>query len=1174
MYSIDSMLHRVVLLICMSFAFPAGAHAQGGTALHLARPYVDSVIVAPRDSIFHLTRQFIISGSASVSLDARELTEKNDYILDARRGVVRLRTSILDSLVTDTSRVHKMVVRYNALPFSFESWYRHREPVYRTDSASGERLKIARPTKPFSVDDLFGTRLQKSGSIVRGFTVGSNRDLSLSSGFRMQMSGNLTDDLEIVAALTDENTPIQPEGTTLTLQEIDKVFVELRGKNVKATLGDFNFELEGSEFGKLHRKLQGAQGAVSVRGADAGGELMLVGAVARGKYVSNRFTGIEGVQGPYRLTGQNGERGFIVIAGSERVFVNGEMMTRGELADYTIDYSIGEVKFTTRRLITNHSRLTVDFEYSDRQYSRNFLAGRSSATFLNDALKLSTTVAREGDDENSPIDASLTPADLDSLERAGDNPLRATRPAVVYVGPGKGQYLIDTIAYHSPTGVLITKAIYKFNPADTIRAVYVISFSYVGDGKGEYRRITLQQYAFDTTGRGSYTPVRYLSAPQSKSIVDFDLKGKVGSDLDVSGEYAISDYDANRLSSLDDDDNVGNAAKLGIHYAPQSLVIGGSRLGRLDVRLSGRFIGRRFAALDRFNEIEFARKWNLFDSTAADEEIREGEVKYEPIDALLLHAGLGAIRRGDPFSSDRTTAGVSVHPASLPNLIYNIEIIKSRSTAIDNEARWTRHSGQLADTVGGILPSFRFGGEVLRSRSLATDTLRRESFRFYEAAPRVVVPLAELMSFTGELGWRWDDSLKDGVLNRFANSFTQQYAWQVRQWNSITSSFDVTLRDRHFLESTGSTTEDRSHSTLIRSQTRVTPLDRGIESDLYYEVATERSAKLERVFTPVPFGTGNYVYGGDLNGNRIVDQDDFQLTRFNGDYVALVIPGDELVPVVDLKASVRFRLNGSRLLSATSPLGGLLSQVSTETYFRVEERSTSPETRDVYLLHLGTFLNERTTLLGSNLFSQELYVRENDPEFSVRLRFHQRLGLTQYSAQLERAFVRERSIRLRWQLIKELANQVDFHEKIDILSASLTSSRERQVRSQLLIIDWSYRPASDVELGFKFGVGRSSNFKSASADLNEQTVRFTYEFAGRGQLRAEWSREEVLLSDATSAVPYELTNGRVAGKTWLWNFSFDYRLTRFIQSTIAYDGRSEGGRSIVHTAKAEVRAFF
>jgi len=230
--------------------------------------------------------------------------------------------------------------------------------------------------------------------------------------------------------------------------------------------------------------------------------------------------------------------------------------------------------------------------------------------------------------------------------------------------------------------------------------------------------------------------------------------------------------------------------------------------------------------------------------------------------------------------------------------------------------------------------------------------------------------------------------------------------------------------------------------------------------------------------------------------------------------------------------------------------------------------------QNIYLLHFSKFLNDQTTLVGSNLISQDVYLLENNPEFSARLRFVQRKGLTQYALLRERSFSRERSIRLRWQLIKEISNQIDFVQKIDNLAASQFSNRVRSVNLNSLALDWSYRPEQNIEVGFKFGVGQASNFDTTTADLNDQSVRVLYSLLGQGQARIEVGREEVILAKATGVLPFELTNGKVTGKTWLWRAALDYRITNFIQSTVTYDGRIEGGGHPVHTASAEVRAFF
>jgi hypothetical protein len=94
------------------------------------------------------------------------------------------------------------------------------------------------------------------------------------------------------------------------------------------------------------------------------------------------------VQGPYRLTGRNNERAIIIVPGSERVYIDGIEMVRGETNDYTIEYGNGEVFFTAQRLITSASRIVVDFEYSDRQYPRNFFAAGTKQKWFDDLLSL------------------------------------------------------------------------------------------------------------------------------------------------------------------------------------------------------------------------------------------------------------------------------------------------------------------------------------------------------------------------------------------------------------------------------------------------------------------------------------------------------------------------------------------------------------------------------------------------------------------------------------------------------------------------------------------------------------------------------------------------------------------------------------------------------------------
>jgi hypothetical protein len=1138
------------------------------------------------DTTIALAHTFIVKGSERITVNGiTDLERGTHYSVDYRFGILKFYELSIGEDGQESIEIH---ISYRYLPLTFSDTYRLYEFIDDTVAADASPRTVTQ-ARSFSLDDIFTSQLHTSGSLIRGLSVGTNRDLTLQSGFRMQLSGNLSDNVEIAATLTDENTPIQPEGTTQILREIDKVYIQIFSDDYRATLGDFDVQVTGTEFSRLNRRLQGAMGEYRYNARYGGGEVMVAGASMRGKFNTMDFRGQEGVQGPYRLTGRNNERAIIIVPGSERVYIDGERMTRGENNDYVIEYGNGEVYFTAGRLITSASRIVIDYEYTDRQYNRNFFAAQTNQKMIDDRLSLRVGYYRESDDQNSPIDFILGDEEQQILRESGTDRTKASRSSVREVGVddetgrGNGQYIRrdTTIAGETAT-------YYEFNPGAP-DAIYSISFSYVGEGQGDYRRIAGGQYEYTGPSAGGYLPVQFLPMPQLHQIGNASMQYNLTGDLNLFGEYSFSSFDGNRFSTIDNELNDGGAYLIGFSYSPDSVRLMNRNIGALEIDLRQRFVDNRFMSMDRMNKIEFNRHWDMSDDVTGNETIREASVMYRPVGQVALGSSYGTISRGHLFESDRYDATLNVDGSGLPTLRYYIESIRSDDMIRLRRSGWLRQRGNAfydwsVREQTRITPGLVFEHEDRGVRSAGADSLLVGSFSFFRIAPRIEIDEIANMALSTELEYREDSEFLQGAVTPESHSVTSRTSWRLRDWSTFSSRIDFTYRKKEITETFRQEGRGDNETILIRSQTRYAPLQRLLESDVFYEVTTQRSARLERVFIRVPRGTGNYRYLGDLNQDGIANENEFELVRFDGDYIAVTVPTDELFPVVDLRSNFRLRVSPSRLIEGGNGLfGDIIRLFSTDTNLRLEEKSRDSQTSNIYLMRLSKFRDEENTIVGNQTIMQDLFINEQSREFAMRFRYMERKGMNQFSLGVETSNFIERSVRLRWQLVEEIGHQVDVIHRRDRVIATQPSNRERAITASTVLSDLSYRPQPRIEVGFVMEVTSAEDVfptYPVEASVNAQTVRLQYSIQARGQLRTEFSREQVIIRQggpddaARYTLPFELTGGRVEGLSWLWRTGFDYRISRFIQASIQYDGRAEHNRPIVHQGRGEVRVFF
>ncbi len=1116
------------------------------------------------DNIYSLSRIAVVPNSEIIRLRNKILGGK-DYKFSYKSNSFSLSDS-LEYSIFDT-----IFVTYQAYNLGLKKNYKNRSLVVRYNKESGDTVRVAKAEEEgISVESIFGSGIQKSGTLVRGFTVGTNRDFSLNSGLRLQLSGRLSENIEVVAALTDENTPIQPEGNTERLDELDKVFIQIKHPLASGTFGDYQLQKKQGEFGFIDRKLQGLLGEFHIK--DNNGYIAV--ASSRGKFTTNNFNGIDGVQGPYILTGANNQRDIIVLAGTEKVYIDGIEMKRGEANDYTIDYSNAQITFTPKRLITSYTRISVDFEYSDRNYSRNFFGTGVDSKLFNDVLGVQFQYMREGDNQDAPIDITISEDDKKILASAGDNRNKAAKSGVTLATPDslgkiKGLYIkIDTLINNEPFSY------YRYSPGDP-DALYNVSFSFVGDGAGDYTRESLGNFLFLGKGKGSYLPVIFIPLPELKQTANMVVDLKPADDITLSLEYAGSLWDKNRFSNIDDGDNYGYARNIFFKVDPQKIKLGNINLGKAGISYKDRFVQNKFTSLDRINEVEFNRYYNVSSvEENVDQELREINLNLIPIELLNINSMAGFLREGNDFSSDRFNNTMQFSDNKDFQVNYNLDYVKTKNLSL--RSYWLRQSGSGFYQWWKLKPGIEFLAENKTDKSDEKDSLLESSLKYYELAPFLELTDLKGLNISAKYSLREDYLPLNGIMFDESKSIAQIYELKYSGIKQISSTLDFTYRIKKYKEAFKEQGLLNNETILIRSQTKLN-LWEPAKGNFYYEVSTQKSAKLEKVFVKVQQGMGNFKYLGDLNNNGVPDENEFEPTIYDGDYIQVTVPTDKLYPVINLKTSTKWRFEFSKMFDKSSIAGKILSPLSTETLWRIEENSTEPKYSKIYLLHFSSFQNENTTISGTNFVQQDAFLFENNPDFSMRFRYSQMKSLNQYNGGVERDFNRERSLRINFRMIEEMSNQTDIVNETDNVNAPITSNRQRLITNNNVTTDFSYRPERNIEVGFRIKAGRSEDDYPKNPtiiDINSQALRFNLSFTAQGRLNIEIERDELTANTTENVIPFEITEGNQIGKNYFLRINFDYRISSYLQSTLSYDGRALSGSPIVHTARAEVRAYF
>jgi hypothetical protein len=1076
---------------------------------------------------------FIISGSDSVTVDGIPLVREKDYRINILKGTL--------ILVSPPAGGEVLEARWKRYPFAFAPVFAARfpgeRPEYEVTMPVTGRVEREAPAEanPY--------RLRLSGNKTVGFSMGSGQDLGIDQSLKVTMMGKLAKDLEVRAYLTDDNLPVQPQGNTEELKNLDKVAVQIISRHTETNFGDFVSGQQWSEFSKFQRELRGA----SVRVNAWNQELFAGGGITKGRFQRLSFFGIEGVQGPYELLEARRFNGVIILPGTEKVFLDGREMSRGAENHYVIDYGRGTVTFTERITITSDSEIVVEFQSGEDGYGRTTLTGGVTSPFAGGALTLRGSYFREADDPDDPVRGVITEEDKDILAEAGDDPLGAVAPGITPVENAVDAYILvpaDSLPEH-----------FEFVEEG---GTFLVEFYSVGEGDGDYvtdgfTRRGEVKYLYAGPGGGSYLVGKPLPLPERKEVLSLGLDARRGS-LFLTGEGNLSLFDANVLSSIDDDDNEGGALKLTAGAKDQAL--GSSSLSLMAEYSS---LEERYRAPDEARAAYFYRNWNLEDVPL------EGR---ENITGILLDwRGESLWQLGGNYRKLQRTGGPGARKAEGSMRLGDTADRGLEAAGYDSKNDLGRDRRYLhADGAFGfwkVTPRAVIDTERYRSFNTdAPDTGRFYYQNVFSLARRGEGKLSGTVSWTERLTDLMSD--EGGEWSRSRENDELRFDAGYKSGEAIVELV-ASRRNTRYVETGGTARHD-----LGRLRYRDAWFTGGVTSDLGYRISSGVDRKLEKAVVYVGENKGDY----DEEGNEVGQN--------RGDYMVIFLPAEDAVPVRTVELSWRLSIgSGVRGLSLapvdrTGAWQWIRRNISIDNFFSVVERSRSDELARLYLLDPSILQNDEFTLYGKNSFRTEWGFLGDVKGYNLRLIFFREDEEDNRSEDVSvERYARE--VSGRFEMIPAKTVTLTFQGKSTLSSRLVIGTAGQMYRVESLegstVLAWRLRPSVKISLeggaeGRKDEVSSAeqvSIFGTPSLDASAGTkihinalLRLTYTDEKESEGKPLFFLEQGLRQD--------------------WTIVGQYRFTKFISFGINYTGHREkdytGEVRTVHAFKLESRAYF
>ncbi len=1003
--------------------------------------------------------------------------------------------------------------------------------------------------------------LSTSGSISRGVTIGNNQNSVLNSELDLQISGKLSDKVSLRASIQDANIPLQESGYSQRLDEFDQVFIELFSDSWNIRAGDIDLINDNSYFASFTKRVQGLLVNLDFDKEASDTNIFAAGALVRGQFTSSQFTAQEGNQGPYKLRGPNSELFVLIVSGSETVYVNGIPIERGENKDYIIDYNAGEIIFNSTFPITSEMRITVDYQFSERNFSRFTVFG--GGHYETEKLKLGVSVYSEVDSKNQPLQQNLSSEQVDILAQAGDDQSLMVAPSDV-----SEAFDENRILYRKE--IIGGEEIFVFstNPEDVL---FSVRFTQVGINQGNYIIVNsnaisnIFEYVPPVGGvpQGSYEPIVQLIAPVKLQVAVVNGTYKPTEKTDVLFELAGSRNDLNLFSDLDDGNNDGFAGKLTVRQQ----IIKTDSLWNLSAYGDADIIQKNFRTIQRLYRPEFNRDWNLENPVGNQSLLSSGLELIHPEKGIANYK-FEHLNYSENFNGNRHNLMANLRLKQFN--IYTMSSYLSNSSSA-SQSTFLRSFNRIVYHFNKQWVGTKLAMEDNEQRLKSNDSLTNLSQRF--TSYEVFTGIGDSTRVFVEVGYkrRVNDSLRMNRIKKVNSSNT--YYIKSRIIKNKNTDLAVFANYRRLKQEDSSQEDDQSLNSRLNFNQKL--FNNLILWNTVFETNSGTLPRQDFTYVEVEPGQGAYTWI-DYNNNGVQELDEFELAQFvdEGSFIRVLLPNQVFVRTHQNRLSQTLTINPQQWSGSDSRTKKFWSHFYNQTSYLIDRK----DEREGNTFDLNPFSSDDDNQLALNKSVRNVlfynrgkqtyttsYTFLNNTNRSVLSVGFQENKLQSHQLQFNHKFAKSWLINFESSLeINESINEnfVSRNYKLDQIRFEPKLS---YIFNENARFDVFYQyTTKDNTIGNKEGL-LQNNFGLSFTYNNTQKIALTGEV---NYFKNEYD------GNPNTPVAYQILEGLQPGNNFTWSLLAQKKLTKFLDLNLNYFGRKTETSRTIHTGTVQLKAYF